>query len=75
MHDITPDAVVVGIDTHKDVHVVVAISGLGARLSSASFSEQAEAISNSQTGLATSVPYMPSASKALGHTVPVSVGR
>ncbi|MCM8735333.1 IS110 family transposase [Azospirillum sp. A1-3] len=38
MHDITPDAVVVGIDTHKDVHVAVAISGLGARLASASFS-------------------------------------
>lgn len=32
MHAITPDAVVVGVDTHKDVHVAVAISGLGARL-------------------------------------------
>ena len=27
MHDITPDAVVIGIDTHKDVHVAVAING------------------------------------------------
>ena len=32
MHPITPDAVVIGVDTHKDVHVAVAISGLGARL-------------------------------------------
>jgi hypothetical protein len=37
MHDITPDAVVIGIDTHKDVHVAVAINGLGARLATASF--------------------------------------
>ena len=26
MHDITPDAVVIGVDTHKDVHVAVAIN-------------------------------------------------
>lgn len=32
MHAVTPDAIVVGVDTHKDVHVAVAISGLGARL-------------------------------------------
>lgn len=37
MHDITPDAVVIGVDTHKDVHVAVAINGLGARLAAASF--------------------------------------
>ena len=37
MHDITPDAVVIGLDTHKDVHVAVAINGLGARLATASF--------------------------------------
>src|SRR3546814_12253929 len=37
MHDITPEAVVIGIDTHKDVHVAVAIHGLGARLATASF--------------------------------------
>src|SRR3546814_510868 len=37
MHDITPEAVVIGIDTHKDVHVAVAINGLGARLATASF--------------------------------------
>lgn len=37
MHDITPDAVVIGVDTHKDVHVAVAINGLGARLATASF--------------------------------------
>jgi transposase len=37
MHAITPDAVVIGIDTHKDVHVAVAINGLSARLATASF--------------------------------------
>ena len=37
MHDITPDAVVIEVDTHKDVHVAVAINGLGARLATASF--------------------------------------
>lgn len=42
MHDITPDAVVIGIDTHKDVHVAVAINGLGARLATASFPATAE---------------------------------
>lgn len=42
MHDITPDAVVIGIDTHKDVHVAVAINGLGARLATASFPTTAE---------------------------------
>ena len=42
MHDITPDAIVIGIDTHKDVHVAVAINGLGARLAAASFPATAE---------------------------------
>lgn len=42
MHDITPDAVVIGVDTHKDVHVAVAINGLGARLATASFPVTAE---------------------------------
>ncbi|MEQ6335621.1 transposase [Sphingobium sp. MK2] len=28
---------VIGVDTHKDVHVAVAINGLGARLATASF--------------------------------------
>lgn len=37
IHEITPDAVVIGIDTHKDVHVAVAINGHGARLATASF--------------------------------------
>lgn len=37
MPDITPGAVVIGVDTHKDVHVAVAINGLGARLATASF--------------------------------------
>ena len=37
MHAITSDAVVIGVDTHKDVHVAVAINGLGARLATASF--------------------------------------
>ncbi|WP_298089719.1 IS110 family transposase [uncultured Sphingomonas sp.] len=37
MHDITPDAIVIGIDTHKNVHVAVEINGLGARLATASF--------------------------------------
>ncbi|MGU3450840.1 IS110 family transposase [Methylobacterium sp. 391_Methyba4] len=37
MHAITPDAVFIGVDTHKDVHVAVAINGLGARLATASF--------------------------------------
>lgn len=32
MQPITSDAVIIGVDTHKDVHVAVAISGLGARL-------------------------------------------
>jgi transposase len=36
MQTITSDAVVVGVDTHKDVHVAVALSGLGARLGNAS---------------------------------------
>lgn len=37
MHDIIPEAVVIGVDTHKDVHVAVAISGSGTRLATASF--------------------------------------
>lgn len=37
MPDITPGAVVIGVDTHKDVHVAVAINGLGARLATAFF--------------------------------------
>jgi transposase len=36
MQIITSDAVIVGVDTHKDVHVAVALSGLGARLGEAS---------------------------------------
>ncbi|HYN51830.1 MAG TPA: IS110 family transposase [Thermoleophilaceae bacterium] len=36
MHAIKPDAVVIGVDTHKDVHVAVAISALGARLGATS---------------------------------------
>jgi transposase len=32
MHAITAEAIIVGVDTHKDVHVAVAITGLGARL-------------------------------------------
>ena len=36
MDAITPDAVVIGVDTHKDVHVAVAINGLGARLGATS---------------------------------------
>lgn len=36
MHDITPDAVVIGVDTHQDVHVAVAINGLGADCCAAS---------------------------------------
>jgi transposase len=45
MHDITPDAVVIGVDTHKDVHVAVAINGLGARLATASFPVTSEGYS------------------------------
>ena len=37
MHDIIPEAIVIGVDTHKDVHVAVAVNGLGARLATASF--------------------------------------
>ena len=37
MSDITPEAIVIGVDTHKDVHVAVAINGLGARLAATSF--------------------------------------
>ena len=37
MQDITPEAIVIGVDTHKDVHVAVAINGLGARLATACF--------------------------------------
>ncbi|NHB12470.1 IS110 family transposase, partial [Burkholderia cepacia] len=33
---LTPGAVVIGVDTHKDVHVAVAINGLGARLGATS---------------------------------------
>jgi hypothetical protein len=32
MQDIIPEAVVISVDTHKDVHVPVAINGLGGRL-------------------------------------------
>jgi len=37
MQDITSETIAIGVDTHKDVHVAVAISGLGARLATASF--------------------------------------
>lgn len=36
MEIITSDAVVIGVDTHKDLHVAVALSGLGTRLGEAS---------------------------------------
>lgn len=36
MQDITPEAVIIGVDTHKDVHVAVAINGLGAWLGTTS---------------------------------------
>lgn len=36
MNATTPDAVVIGTGTHKDVHVAVAINGLGARLGATS---------------------------------------
>jgi transposase len=42
MQPITTDAVVIGVDTHKDVHVAVALSGLGARLGDASTSATAD---------------------------------
>ncbi len=42
MHAITSDAAVIGVDTHKDVHVAVAISGLGARLGTLSVPATAE---------------------------------
>jgi len=32
MDAIRPDAVVIGVDTHKETHVAVALNGLGARL-------------------------------------------
>ncbi|MGI9500798.1 MAG: IS110 family transposase, partial [Geminicoccaceae bacterium] len=34
MDNITSDLVLIGVDTHKDIHVAVAINGLGARLGS-----------------------------------------
>jgi len=37
MHANRSYAVVIGVDTHKDIHVVVAINGLGVRLGSTSF--------------------------------------
>jgi transposase len=36
MQAIASDAIVIGVDTHKDVHVAVAVSGLGARLGNTS---------------------------------------
>ncbi len=36
MQLIITDAVVIGVDTHKDVHVAVALSGLGVWLGNAS---------------------------------------
>lgn len=37
MDPITSEAVIVGVDTHKDTHVAVALNAMGARLASASF--------------------------------------
>lgn len=42
MQTITTDAVIIGVDTHKDVHVAVALSALGARLGDASASATAD---------------------------------
>lgn len=42
MHDVTPEAIVIGVDTHKDVHVAVAINGLGTRLATTSLPETAQ---------------------------------
>jgi transposase len=42
MQFITSEAVVIGVDTHKDVHVAVALSGLGARLGEASMPTTAD---------------------------------
>lgn len=54
MQPITTDAVVIGVDTHKDVHVAVALSELGARLGDACAPATAEG-------------YRQLASWALGH--------
>ncbi|MDT8362714.1 hypothetical protein RQ765_20550, partial [Roseomonas mucosa] len=32
MHSTPSDAIIIGVDTHKDVHIAVAITGLGAHL-------------------------------------------
>ena len=32
MHSTPSDAIIIGVDTHKDVHIAVAITGFGAHL-------------------------------------------
>jgi transposase len=34
VHSIASNAIIIGVDTHIDVHVAVAINGLGARIGS-----------------------------------------
>ena len=37
MSESTPTDVIIGVDTHKDVHAAVAINSLGAQLAAATF--------------------------------------
>ncbi len=69
MQDITPEAVVIGVDTHKDVHVAVAINGLGARLGTTSVPVTSQGYKNLRTGPPAMVRYTPSASRARVPTV------
>ena len=72
MHDITSDAVIIGVDTHKDAHVAVAINGLGARLATASFPVTSQGW---LPGRLSSEPCMPSASKGPAPMARASPGR
>lgn len=71
MHDITPDAVVIGVDTHKDVHVAVAINGRRPRGSAPRRSQQQPmASASSPTGLRHWAPSASSGSRAPDPTGP-----
>ena len=69
MHAITSDAVIVGVDTHKDVHVAVAITGLGARLGALSAPATADGYRHWRHGPPATAPCRPSGSRAQAPTV------
>jgi transposase len=63
VHSIASNAIIIGVDTHIDVHVAVAINGLGARIGSTTIPVTADGYRQ----LAAHVPEPPPFDRTLRH--------